>query len=437
MLLQSSILYSKVMILEKNTAEILQLDREITDVFVANPDIADAQISSSNAIFIFGKDTGVTTISGVDSKGEIIFKLNLNIIHNLSKLNSLIKSLFPEENVRINSYKDSIVLSGEVSSSQIAANMKNIIIKYVRESEFVNNLKITTPTQVYLKVKIAEVSKKIVDKLGINWDAAFSSGKFRFGVLTGINPFTNNNFVRDSASNRLGIRFYDRHSQYSALLDMLATENLASILAEPNLVALSGETASFIAGGEFPYPVPQGSNNQTTIEFKEYGTKLSFTPTILSPERIHLRIRPEFSEIDFTTAVSLGTGSVPGTRTRKAETSVVLSSGESLAIGGLFQTHTSNQIKDLPGSDIPIFGSLFRKTELIKEDTELVIIASPFLVKPSKTLDLPTDNLEHAALLEMFFHRKLASTNKDKKNLKIIQDNDLKLIGPAGFYIID
>ncbi|MGI4851962.1 MAG: type II and III secretion system protein family protein [Janthinobacterium lividum] len=232
------------------------------------------------------------------------------------------------------------------------------------------------------------------------------------------------------------------------MIDALNQENLASILAEPNLIALSGETASFLSGGEFPYPVPQDQN--ITIEFKQYGVNLSFTPTVSSNNLIHLKVRPEVSEIDTSNSVNvtLNTATqsylpVPAIKTRRAETSVQLGSGQSLAIAGLIQNNMDSVLNELPGlADIPIFGALFRSSSFKNKKSELVIIVTPYIIEPVSDptkLKLPTDSLKFASNLEMFFYQRLNRV-KDGNAVGtrfVGTPQPVEFVGAAGFTVLE
>ncbi len=439
-------LMARSLTLEQNTADIIKIGDNVSEVFVANPEIADVQLNSSTVAYIFGKKPGTTTFFATDKSGKTTLKVTVNVSHAISNLNHVMRRSFPDERIEVYSSPTGLILKGEVSEARIMRDAENIASRYIgSEGVIVNNLRISTPTQVYLKVKVAEVRRSVLNQFDINWDAAFTStDKFLFGFLSGARaPLnttpspTGSNFVRGGGGTKsLGVRFRDGTTDMGALIDALNRESLASILAEPNLVALSGQTASFLVGGEFPYPVPQ--DNKVTIEFKQFGTSLAFTPTVLSPDLINLRVRPEVSELDETNAIDFTAGGVnirvPAIQTRRAETSVELASGQSLAIAGLISRNISNTINAYPGlGEIPILGALFRSTEFQRNETELVIVVTPYVVKPSSkgTMSLPTDGLKHASNLELIFLNRLNRTGSPEiKRLK-----DMKLAGSAGFHI--
>lgn len=443
--------------LELGKSQILQLDHNVNELFVANPEIADIQLNTPSIAYVFGKKPGATTIFATNADGKVAIKLDVKVTHNLSDLHQTIKAGFPHEDVKFFSVPQGIVMQGRVTSAVNLKNIEDIAKKYLGPKEqLVNKLSMSTPTQVLLRVKIAEVSRTVLNKLQFNWTTFVNSPQhFAYGLLTGRNPLqvpaagSPGVFARDSSAsnpaNSIGFQFSDNISTFSTLLDALDQEGLASILAEPNLIAISGETASFLAGGEFPFPVPQDQN--ITIDFKQFGISLSFTPTVLSNNLINLRVRPEVSQLDRNNGLTIlmnttsqSTINVPAIKTRRAETSVELGSGQSLAIAGLIQSDMANTFSEVPGfADIPVLGALFRSTNFQKNQSELVIIVTPYLVKPTdhpSALKLPTDSLKYASNLEMLFMQRLNRTkNQNSPQTRFLDAKPIHFSGAAGFNI--
>ena len=434
--------------IEQNTAQILKLSQQIGQVFVANPDIADVQVNNANSAYIFAKKPGETTIVATDQKGGILANINLSVTHNLGSLSEILKKSIPHHEIRLHSSPFGIIMDGSVSTPKAAKQAESIAKRFLADKEeLVNNLTISSPTQVYLKVKIAEVSRSVLSNLGINWDVAVSAAKGRitFGLLQGRSPLlgargsplTGNTLSQSTALNQglpgsLGINFNDDRSNIGSLLDALQAENLATVLAEPNLVALSGETASFLAGGEYPYPVPQKEN--VTIEFKQVGISLAFTPTVLSAKLINLRVRPEVSALDTDRKITVNNMDIYAIKTRRAETSVELGSGQSLAIAGLFSNEMSNSLKSSSFFDaIPLLSALLRSTQFQRNQTELVIIVTPYIVKPTveSNLSLPTEKLRFALPLEVIMEGRLNRISGSSE----ASISNTSLQGEAGFYI--
>lgn len=434
----------RVLTLETNTAEVQKFGVGVREIFIANPEIADIQLNTPEIAYIFAKKPGSTTVFATDETGAIVLSLDVHVVHNLGQLNKTLRTVRPGEKVKALSTPQGIVLSGEVSSAKAVSDLMGIAARFVGgDNPIINDMTISSPTQVYLKVKVAEVKRTALSKLDINWDYTTTSpDKFLFGVLQGAAPLPDGAFRRITTGTEIpggfGARFGDGTTNISGLIDILNRESLATVLAEPNLVAISGETASFLAGGEFPFPVPQDQN--ITIEFKQFGISLAFTPTVLSPNQINLRVRPEVSELDRTQSLSIPIGinnppiEVPGIKTRRVETSVELGSGESLAIAGLFSNSIQSSIDEFPGlADVPILGAFFRKNRFEREETELVIIVTPYIIKPAAQNNFATagDTVRHATNLERIFLGRLSQPDPTHRG----GEHQSHLMGVAGFYV--
>jgi len=400
----------KTLFVEINHAKHIPFKGDVIDVFVANANIADVKLNKSG-VYVYGKKAGATSLYLVAADGKQTEML-LDVTQSLSQLNAVLKKVFPSEKIKTISSPNGILLVGSVTSSKVVKDAENIATQFIdKQSKVVNNLTLSTSTQVYLKVRIAEINRKVLTKIDPNWTLK-ANNNFTFGVLTGAGGKFRDSAVGDFMGG-LGFSFKNSHNDFSAFLDVLDEEGLGTILAQPNLVALSGESASFLVGGEFPFPVPQGNNN-VTIEFKKFGISLAFTPTVLGPDLINLRVSPEVSEIDDTRSTTFTLAGrnlvVPSLKTRKAETSVELTSGQSFAIAGLLSHNITNTVKQFPGlGSIPILGALFTSTKFERNETELVIIVTPYIVNPTKpqNLEVPTAGIQHASTLEMLFQKRL------------------------------
>jgi pilus assembly protein CpaC len=273
------------------------------------------------------------------------------------------------------------VLSGAVATATEVENARRLAMRFIGDGgEVINRIAVTAPNQVNLRVRIAEVSREITNQFGFNWSVAVDGG-FRF-ALQSLLPTAGINDVLVGGD--VGSTSID------ALIDALAEDNLVTILAEPNLTAVSGETASFLAGGEFPIPVSQ-DNNTVTVEFKQFGVSLAFTPTLMGRNRISMRVRPEVSQLSTAVQVLAGGLSIPSLTTRRAETTVELASGQSFAIAGLIQDNSRQEHSQIPGlGDIPILGALFQSDRFQRNETELVIIVTPYVVRPVNADQLQT-----------------------------------------------
>lgn len=438
-------------------AELIKFEMPISELFIANPDVADVQLSSPKAAYLFGKGIGITKLIAMDAKGAEVFKATVNVSQNLGQLRELISYYDPHELVEIKSVPGGILLEGLVDSPKIAEDIRSLasgFIKKAKDSSLVvlNRLKIKPPVQINLRVRFAEVSRNVVNMLGFDWQSvAANVGSFKFGALANRAPFTTLPIVTNDVTSitqpvttvpgqnisSIGFGFNNTNVNINAAIDLLAQDGLVTILAEPNLTTISGETASFLAGGEFPYPVPQQFGS-ITIQFMQYGVSLAFTPTVLDGNLISIHVRPEVSELDALAGVSVNGTSVPGILTRRAETTVQLGSGQSFAIAGLLKNNVVSQIASLPGlGDLPILGALFRSNSFIRDDTELVILVTPFLVEPitGKEMLLPTDGMNYATFVEQIFERRILRETSAKGQAPAFGPGGVRLVGPAGFSV--
>jgi pilus assembly protein CpaC len=386
-----------------NQGQLVRIDKPVNSVFVANSEIADVAVKSPQLIYVFAKKPGTTTLYAVGEGDEILASITLTVSHNLSRLDQALAELVPGANISSQSVPGAIVLSGNVDSAGQAEDARRLAAHFIgANEEVINRLQVTAPNQVNLRVRIAEMDKTVLRNLGINWNAVFNNGDIAIGMLTGFPTALSNVLLGSTGVGGTGAgtpTVSSGNFDLTATLDLLAEEGLVTVLAEPNLTALSGETANFLAGGEFPVPVAQtttgGSAPTITVEFKPFGVSLAFTPTVLSGNRISMRVRPEVSAIDPANSVSTGGITIPGITTRRAETTVELGSGQSFAIAGLVQSNQSITADKIPGlGDIPILGELFKSDKFKRNQSDLVILATPYLVQPISNPAapaLPTD----------------------------------------------
>jgi pilus assembly protein CpaC len=379
----------------------------IKRVSLANPDIADTVVISPRQIYLTGKAVGTTnlTLWGGDDRVSTIF--DVTVSSDLSQLKEKLQEILPGENIRVNAANDSVTLSGEVSS---AANLSQAlaVTEVFAPKKVVNLAQVAGVHQVMLEVRVAEMSRSLAKRLGINFSIVRAQDGFGVSMLNNLSAVVNpQNAVLfptvnpadapfgqalSSSINAL-LRFTGNDRTWTIFIDALKENGLVKILAEPTLVTLNGQEARFLAGGEFPVPVPQ-QFNVITITYKQFGVGLSFTPTVLSDDKISLRVAPEVSDLDFSTAVVLQGFVVPGLTTRRASTVIELANGQSFAIAGLLRETVREAVAKFPVlGDIPILGALFRSTSFQKNESELIIIVTPHLVKPLDMAKqpLPTD----------------------------------------------
>jgi pilus assembly protein CpaC len=409
---------SGVIGLEIGKGVLIRLAKPASTVFIANPKIADIQVKSPRLIYLLAKKTGETTLIAVDENERVLANRRLRVSHNLSQLRESLKSFLPTDTIDVRSVGSSIVVSGSVRSAIDAAEIRRLAEQQVAKPEnVILKVGVTEPTQVQLRVRIAEVSRDVLKQFGINWDALVSVGDFVFGLATGTIVNTSETFldglatttVRNGGTNSLYGSYKGSSVDINGLIDALNNEGFVTVLAQPNLTALSGKPATFLAGGEFPIVVPD-TDNRVAIEFKQFGVSLGFTPTILSKDRISLYVNPEVSQLSSAGAVQLAGFSVPALTTRRAETTVELGNGQSFAIAGLLQNNIRHDISKFPGlGDVPILGSLFRSNRFQRNETELVIIVTPYIVRPTAAASLaaPTDGLTPPTDEDRILHGRL------------------------------
>lgn len=431
---------AKVVHVDIRKGKAIRLPKSASAIFVADPEVADVQLRSPQFLYVLGKVPGETSLLVVDGSDNEIYSATISVTHNLRRLNSAIMELMPEEEVVVTSLDRSVVLSGRVSSASQAEDIRRLAATFIGDNtDLINRLQIAGPTQINLRVRIAEVSRQISKEIGVNWEAVVNNaaGATTFGLTAG------RSFVLPGGSflnlpdgpATIGGGFTSGSLDFNVLMDLLETEGLVTTLAQPNLTAMSGETANFLAGGEFPIPVPQ-DDGAITITFKQFGVGLAFTPTILESGLINLKVIPEVSALSEAGAVSLSGFSVPALTTRRAETTVELASGQSLVIAGLLRSGTVRALRKVPGlSDIPILGPLFNSDRFEREETELVIVVTPYLVKPvsDRQIALPTDGYvdphdTDRVLRGAAYRREPIESVSEQRG-----GNSRKLIGPAGF----
>ena len=375
-------------------------------VTIAAPDIADflfiPKVNRKNRvrnIYLKGLKPGVTNLT-LWKNGHIFRIYDIAVNFDISFLKQKIHEILPDEkDIRIFATKDSIVLSGTVSSTGDLDQVLVLAQAFSGQGKFTNLLKVGGGQQVMLEVRIAEMSRRVLNRLGINFNIVNSAGEFGVQLLGGLSTFS---LAQDEvgdveySSDATGLVHFNSpggNVSYTGIIDFLKGNGLVKILAEPTLIALSGQTANFLAGGEFPIPSIDNDGN-VGVDFKPYGVELAFTPTVMSAKRISIKVEPMVSELDFSVATTIGGAVVPGILVRRASTMVELGDGQSFAIAGILSETTRENVSKYPGlGDIPILGALFKSKSFQKNETELVIIVTPHLVKPLNMAEqtLPTD----------------------------------------------
>lgn len=375
---------------------VLQSPMPLKRASLANPEIADTLVLSPTQLYLNGKVIGSTNLTLWGRDGKVFAIYDVVVQPNLTRLKTQIHELFPEEkSIQVRSSQAHITLSGSASGPEVITQVVGLASTYAPE-KVMNFMQVQGVQQVMLEVKVAEMAKGVLKRLGVNV-INITNRTNTIGLLDDLTSFeTDDNGAISQllgTSIDLALGFDFGSDVLLVALAALKQHNLTKILAEPTLVSLSGQEASFLAGGEFPVPVPQ-SFGVTTIKFKEFGVSLKFNPTVLGDGNITLKIAPEVSELDFSNGVNFEGFTIPALLTRKVETIIELKDGQSFAIAGLLQDNIREAIAKYPVlGDIPILGTLFRSTSFRKNETELIIIVTPRLVKPldMKNQSLPTD----------------------------------------------
>ncbi len=394
---------------DAGSGRVIQLGTGAASVFAAEPKIAEVRPASATSLFIFGVAPGRTTIAALDARGKPIAQYDVVVRpsnYGAGEAEAAVARVLPGTSVHVQTLQNGLTVTGTVKSAADADRVVQIVRGYAPAGQTVDNrLSVVGSVQVNLRVRIAEMSRNLIRQLGVNWEALGNIGTIgKFAVFPALSLNANSNTVTPvtNAGNPLNLG-----ANFNGLIDALSQDELVHILAQPNLTALSGETASFLVGGEFPIPVAQ-QNNEVTIEFKQFGVSLAFEPTVSSDGLITLKVRPEVSELSNQNSVQLTAGNqvivVPSLIVRRAETTVQLGSGETFAIAGLLQDYSSVAGNGVPGvGDVPILGALFRSDKFQRNETELVIVVTPYVVRPVANpgmLQLPTDGYRPPSDLE-------------------------------------
>ncbi len=422
-------------VLSIGRGELVTVPGNMADVFIANDTIADVQIKSQRQLYLFGKAGGETTVYASNAAGNIIWSANVRVGSNIDSIDQMLALAMPDARVSVATMgTNTVLLTGTVGAPEDASEVQRLVEAFVGEDmNVIARLKMATPLQVNLQVRFAEVSRSLVRDIGANLTTFDGTSGFRFGIGTGrtvadgayrvdgplgVGPGVQGPaFVLPDGTQIVGpgVDTTGRGATIAGLgsilgldllgaLDLGERNGLVTTLSQPNLTALSGETANFLAGGEFPIPISQGLG-ATSVEYRKFGVSLSYTPTVLSDGRISIRVLPEVSELSSQGAVTLNGFQIPALTIRRAETTVELGSGQSFMIAGLMSNNAQNTIDKAPGvGDVPILGNLFRSRSFRKGETELVIVVTPYLVKPvnARDIKLPTDGFRAATEIEAF-----------------------------------
>ncbi len=440
-----------------NRSELVTTSSDMSEVIVTDPEVADVFVHGKRKVSVIGKMIGQTTLRAFDANHKLIRSMDVTVTYDLPAARRALREFLPKEKIGVSMVNTRMALTGTVSSAEAASTAMEIVEEFVRgkltaeqaetrvkrtdaeNSPIINLMKIAAGQQVMLRIRIGEIQRNSLKNLGVNL-TAFNGGENGFLIGTGtgqfgggtpeIPAFAANTFRGTSSAasfGSVGANGTFGATTVSAMIDALEQDGVLKVLAEPNLVSMSGEEAQFLAGGEFPIPVPQQLGT-TTIEYKPFGVALKFTPYVLSENRLRIQVQPEVSEISNQNTIDTGDGFIaPSLITRRASTTVELAPGESFMIAGLIRDGMSSQINQLPGiGEIPVLSALFRSTSYQRNETELVIAVTPYIVDPIRDGDvkLPTDDFRPASFTESLFFGALGTTRGQ---------TDPSLEGPSGF----
>jgi pilus assembly protein CpaC len=469
-----------------NQGQLVHLSKPVNSVFIADPTIADVEVKSPTLVYVIGKAAGSTTLYAVSEQDEVVLNTQVRVSFDASRVEQTIHDLVPRSEVKVMAIADSLVLTGTAYSASDGDDIRNIAARFVKDpKQLVNKMSIDAPNQVNLRVRVAEVDRNIIKQFGINWENTFNNGSIVFGLATGGASLIANNVSKNvlpnggsigaptagtgisppsltanpptlatlpigassagynvleqsqlggQTNNNLFGGVNTKNLNINSLVDALDNHGLVTVLAEPNLTALSGEPASFLAGGEFPVPVPAGTG-LVGIDWKNFGVSLNFVATVTNGDRISLHVMPEVSELSTAGAIMIAGTTVPALTTRRAETTVELASGQTFAIGGLLQNNVTQNINKFPWlGDVPVLGQLFRSEAFQRQDSELVILVTPYIVHPIATANramMPTDGFVPSTDAQFVLHANEFQSHGPAAPAPASGGSNL--IGPVGF----
>jgi len=376
---------------------VVHLPADAKDVVVGNSDIVDAMVRQKNVAYLFAKSTGQTNIFFFDANGQQLMNLDIEVVLDPTSLQRLIQRTLPGTHIKVDVEDKNFILTGMAMNPLEAKTAFDLATNMTAQgggTKVINAMQIAGEDQVMLQVKVVEIQRDVLKQFGINFKALLDLGGFAFNLST-VNPFSSNAISDANAASISGV---SGTSNFSGIVRAMESDGLLRTLAEPNLTAVSGQSATFLAGGQFPYQLCDVSAGvrTCTISFKDYGVGLNFTPTVLTEGRINLKIHTEVSELS---SLTTGTQSIPSINTRKADTTLEMPDGGSMMLAGLIRETTRQTVNGTPGlKKLPILGALFRSRDFINNQTELVVIVSPHIVRSvaQRQLETPDKNFNPA-----------------------------------------
>lgn len=432
---------------EINKGTMVRLSRPASSIVITDPNTADIQVVSPKLIFVRGKKVGETSFYAIDAQDDPILNAVVQVTHNISNLERTVKRVAPNADVNFKTVDGGMVMEGFAGSVAESESIRDVASAFVSQNEkLVNMIKTNGSDQVMLKVRFVEMARNDLKKMGINLQSVISRGNLSMQLLQGNNiNFDSTTGILDRGSANVDSNLFGNltrgNMNIGGLIDALETQGLANILAEPSLTTTSGQAASFLAGGQFPLPVV-GANNTVTIQYKPFGVSLKFTPVVMSKERMSITVAPEVSTLNFNNPIQVQNITYPILNTRSASAVVELGSGDSFMLAGLLQNETSNNINKFPGiGDVPILGTLFRSTQFQNNQTELVILVTPYIVHPvaeASKMQTPLDGFAPPSDFQLLLQGNLYQQQPMKRERKEDAPAALpKLHGEGGFILDD
>jgi pilus assembly protein CpaC len=420
--------------LKINEGHLIRLSEPVQDVLITNSDIADIQLTQRNNLFIYGKTPGVTHIVALSENDKILFDSFVRVKPSFANVLKLITDKYPSAVVEIETSPGRVILTGDAGTPAQLAGILSLVEGVIPpKDKIINNMSLSMPTQVNLKVRVMEMNRLASRQIGLNWNAILNPGGLTVQLANGVIS----NTLNSSGASHAVVTYKNGGGSITSVIDAMVEDELITVLAEPNLTSQSGTTANFFAGGEFPIPV-SSQNNQITVTFKKFGIILNMTPTVLSTDKIRLHIQPEVSELSSAGAVILQGITIPAISIRRTDATIELANGQSFVVAGMLQNQKRDLINKVPWlGDLDVLGPLFRSEEYQSEETELIIIATANIVNP-----VSKDRLRSPLDLDRDREFSIKRKNQMPRNLDtsseypvLRQKGGLKLNGPRGFMV--
>jgi pilus assembly protein CpaC len=439
-LLASPVFADSLVKVEINKGKMIKFDKPASSVVIADPTTADVQVVSPKMVFVYGKKIGETSISAVDANDENIFQGVVDVTHNLSSLKRTVERVAPDSNVTFKTVDGGLVIDGSATSVQESENIRNVAAAFVGERDKVVNMMTTGGgDQVTLQVKIVEMARNDLKNLGVNLQSSVTGGGIVSQVVNGV--LDPNNLISRtvSADTNILTRITSGQNSITSLINILETQGLATVLAEPSLTTTTGKAASFLAGGQYPIPVA-GQNGTVTVQYEPFGVSLNFTPVVMSNDRMSILVNPEVSTLNFSNPIQVAGFTYPILDTRKAQATVELGSGQTFVLAGLLRSDTSNNVTKLPGvGDLPVLGTLFRSQRFQNNQTELVILVTPYIVRPisqAKKVQTPLDGYKPPSdmernLMGSLYQQQPMPENQAPVSANTTEEKKLDLLTPS------